>query len=211
MDRHFRFLPTEEELVNHYLRKKKQDKDFKVDHIIPEIDICKHEPWDVPGLLFTEPESPYQDMEWFFFSPRDYKCINSAGINRVTPRGFWKITGKKRLIRARGSEAVIGMKRSLIFYEGRVRQSKKTNWVMYEYYEANPNPKLAQQRDFVLCRLKKIADKQHTTIYAKAEPAYAEWRGIPEEHPQPEDLELIFPALQLQDYMLEMDTEVADV
>ncbi|BFG22352.1 hypothetical protein CerSpe_086260 [Prunus speciosa] len=79
MDRHFRFLPTEEELVNHYLRKKKQDKDFKVDHIIPEIDICKHEP------------------------------------------------------------------------------------------------------------------------------------GIPEEHPQPEDLELIFPALQLQDYMLEMDTEVADV
>ncbi|ONI23696.1 hypothetical protein PRUPE_2G202600 [Prunus persica] len=50
----FRFHPTEEELVNHYLRKKKQDKDFKVNHIIPEIAFCKHEPWDLPGLLFTE-------------------------------------------------------------------------------------------------------------------------------------------------------------
>ena len=45
----FRFHPTEEELVNHYLRKKKQDKDFKVNHIIPEIAFCKHEPWDLPG------------------------------------------------------------------------------------------------------------------------------------------------------------------
>ncbi|XP_021824339.1 protein NTM1-like 9 [Prunus avium] len=169
MDSYFRFLPTEEELVSHYLREKKQ-----VDHIIPEIDICKHEPWDVPGLyagLFTEPESPYQDM--FFFSPRVYEYNNSARIERTTALGFWKITGKERVIKARGST---GRKKTLTFYEGRVRQSKKTNWVMYEYYlvedEANPNPTLAQQRDFVLCRLKKKADdKKHTSIYAEAEPA----------------------------------------
>ncbi|BFG22356.1 hypothetical protein CerSpe_086300 [Prunus speciosa] len=108
MDSYFRFLPTEEELVSHYLREKKQ-----VDHIIPEIDICKHEPWDVPGLyagLFTEPESPYQDM--FFFSPRVYKYNNSARIERTTALGFWKITGKERVIKARGST---GRKKTLTF------------------------------------------------------------------------------------------------
>ncbi|CAL9007670.1 unnamed protein product [Prunus brigantina] len=199
----FRFRPTEEELVNHYLMKKKQDKDFKVDHIIPEIDICKYEPWDLPGL-FTEPESPYQDM--FFFSPRDYKYINNrARTNRATERGFWKITGKERVIKgARGS---IGRKKTLTFYEGRVPQCNKTNWVMHEYYlcedEAIPNPKLAQQRDFVLYRLRKNADKNVTSICAVAEPAYAEWLGISEECPQPEELELVFPALQLQDNISE--------
>ncbi|BFG22351.1 hypothetical protein CerSpe_086250 [Prunus speciosa] len=156
MDSNFRFLPTEEELV-HYLRKKKQE----VDHIIPEIDISNYEPWDVPGLyagLFTEPDSPYQDM--FFFSPRVYKYIdnNYARTNSATARGFWKTTGKERVIKAGGS---IGRKRTLIFYEG-----NKTNWVMDEYSliedEANPTPKLAQQRDCVLWCLKKIQDKKDT-------------------------------------------------
>ncbi|BBG97763.1 NAC domain-containing protein 14, partial [Prunus dulcis] len=180
-----KFRPTEEELVNYYLRKKKQDKDFKVDYIIPEIDICKYEPWDLP-----EPEYPYQDM--FFFSPRDYKA---------TERGFWKTTGKERVIK--GAQGSNGRKKTFIFYEGRVPQCNRTNWVMHEYYlcedEAIPNPKLAQQRDFVLCRLSKKADKHETSICAEAEPAYAEWVGISEECPQPEELELVFPALQLQD------------
>ncbi|KAI5346018.1 hypothetical protein L3X38_013897 [Prunus dulcis] len=210
MDCGFRFRPTEEELVNYYLRKKKQDKDFKVDHIIPEIDICKYEPWDLPGL-FTEPESPYQDM--FFFSPRDYKYNNNrARTNRVTKRGFWKTTSKERVIKG----ARDGRKKTLIFYEGRVTQCNRTNWVMHEYYlcedEAIPNPKLAQPRDFVLCRLSKKADKHETSICAEAEPepAYAEWIGISEECPQPEELELVFPALQLQDNISgEMEFEIS--
>lgn len=43
----FRFHPTEEELVDHFLKKKLQGKDF--DDIIPAIDILKWEPWDLPG------------------------------------------------------------------------------------------------------------------------------------------------------------------
>jgi len=45
----FRFHPTDEELVNHYLRLKMQGgKDFEV-RAISEVNICKHEPWDYPG------------------------------------------------------------------------------------------------------------------------------------------------------------------
>ncbi|KAL6290627.1 hypothetical protein ACE6H2_008137 [Prunus campanulata] len=163
----FRFHPTDEELVDHYLKNKRQDRDFNVNHIIPEIDICKYDPWDIPGLLFTEQDSPYHDMEWFFFSRRDYKYINSNRSNRATPHGSWKITGKERMIRARGSNAVIGTKRTMTFYERGVLKSKKTNWVMHEYSEASPDPQLAE-RDFVLYRLKKNPDKD-TSVFAAAD------------------------------------------
>lgn len=49
----FRFHPTEEELVNHFLKKKMQGKDF--DDVIPDIDILKCEPWDLPSNQLTNP------------------------------------------------------------------------------------------------------------------------------------------------------------
>ncbi|XP_020411930.1 NAC domain-containing protein 83 isoform X3 [Prunus persica] len=169
----FRFHPTEEELVDYYLKNKRQDRDFNVNHI-PEIDICKYDPWEIPGLMFTEQDSPYHDMEWFFFSLRDYKYTNSNRSNRATPHGSWKITGKERMIRARGSNAVIGTKRTMTFYERGVPKSKKTNWVMHEYNlfesEASPDPQLAE-RDFVLCRTKKNPDKKDTSVFAEGEPS----------------------------------------
>ena len=46
----FRFHPTDEELVDHYLKLKILGMDSHVD-IIPEVDVCKWEPWDLPGKL----------------------------------------------------------------------------------------------------------------------------------------------------------------
>ncbi|XP_016652247.1 PREDICTED: NAC transcription factor 29-like isoform X2 [Prunus mume] len=184
----FRFHPTEEELVDYYLKNKRQDRDFNVNHI-PEIDICKYDPWEIPGLLFAEQDSPY--MEWFFFSRRDYKYMNSNRSNRATPHGSWKITGKERMIRARGSNAVIGTKRTMTFYERGVLKSKKTNWVMHEYNlfesEASPDPQLAE-RDFVLYRMKKNPDKKDTSVFAEGEPSSYNWSNCEDQaaHVTPE-------------------------
>lgn len=54
----FRFRPTDEELVDYYLKHKLLADDFPV-HIIPEIDLCKVEPWDVPGNANTKNTSFY--------------------------------------------------------------------------------------------------------------------------------------------------------
>jgi len=49
----FRFRPTDEELVNYYLKHKLLGDDFSV-QVIPEIDLCRVEPWDVPGNANTK-------------------------------------------------------------------------------------------------------------------------------------------------------------
>ncbi|KAK9949934.1 hypothetical protein M0R45_005442 [Rubus argutus] len=158
----YRFHPTEEELVNHYLKKKMQGNDSEINGIIPEIDVCKYEPTELPALSGTETET-HDDMEWFFFTRKDYKYNNSARSNRCTKQGYWKITSKERGIKARRSKAVIGKKRTLTFYQGRVPKSKKTNWVIHEYYlpvtEIISYQKQAQG-DFVICRLKNKSNKR---------------------------------------------------
>nr|AUZ96442.1 NAC domain class transcription factor [Malus domestica] len=149
-----RFNPTDELLVSYYLRSKIQGTDSLFRHTIPEIDVCKYEPCDLPAFF---PED--HEKEWFFFSRPDYKYINSTRCNRATDQGFYKITGKEREIRAEESKAVIGKKRILTFYERREPKSKKTDWVVHEYYltkiEVGSRP--TKQMDFVLWRLKNMS------------------------------------------------------
>jgi hypothetical protein len=45
----FRFHPTDEELVDHYLRKKIASKRIDLD-IIKDVDLYKIEPWDLQGI-----------------------------------------------------------------------------------------------------------------------------------------------------------------
>jgi len=70
-------------------------------------------------------------MEWYFFCPRDKKYANCSRTNRSTPFGFWKSTGKDRTIVL--NTRIVGMKKTLIFHEGKAPRGDRTDWVMYEY------------------------------------------------------------------------------
>lgn len=46
----FRFHPTDEELVNYYLKRKISGQEIELD-IIPEVDLYKCEPWELAGSI----------------------------------------------------------------------------------------------------------------------------------------------------------------
>lgn len=50
----FRFHPTDEELVVHYLKKKAASAPLPVT-IIAEVDLYKFDPWELPGIYLSSP------------------------------------------------------------------------------------------------------------------------------------------------------------
>ncbi|KAG6482501.1 transcription factor JUNGBRUNNEN 1-like [Zingiber officinale] len=125
----FRFHPTDEELLSFYLRRKVRRKAFSID-LIREIDIYKHDPWDLPKVGGGGVEK-----EWYFFCLRGRKYRNSIRPNRVTGSGFWKATGIDRSIYggSGGGDACIGLKKSLVYYRGSAGKGTKTDWMMHEF------------------------------------------------------------------------------
>ncbi|XAR52314.1 hypothetical protein NMG60_11020301 [Bertholletia excelsa] len=146
----FRFHPTDEELVQYYLKRKACGKPFRFE-AVSEIDVYKSEPWELAGHSRLKT----RDLEWYFFSPVDRKYGNGSRLNRATGRGYWKATGKDRAVRHKGQ--TIGMKKTLVFHSGRAPDGKRTNWVMHEYRLADEDLEkagLPQGKDaFVLCRI----------------------------------------------------------
>ncbi|KAL1535146.1 NAC domain-containing protein 17-like [Salvia divinorum] len=122
----FRFHPTDEELVLYYLKRKICRQRHLLD-VIAETDVYKWDPEELPGLSKLKTG----DRQWFFFSPRDRKYPNGARSNRATRHGYWKATGKDRVI-SRGAHAA-GLKKTLVFYRGRAPKGERTDWVMHEY------------------------------------------------------------------------------
>jgi len=48
----FRFHPTDEELIIYYLKRKINGRQIELE-IIPEVDLYKCEPWDLPGMCIS--------------------------------------------------------------------------------------------------------------------------------------------------------------
>ncbi|VAH59868.1 unnamed protein product [Triticum turgidum subsp. durum] len=149
----FGFHPKDTELVAHYLKKKILGQKIEYD-IIPEVDIYKHEPWDLPAKCNV----PTQDNKWHFFAARDRKYPNGARSNRATVAGYWKSTGKDRAIKV--DKRTIGTKKTLVFHEGRPPTGKRTEWIMHEYYiDENECQACPDMKDaFVLCKVTKRID-----------------------------------------------------
>lgn len=122
----FRFHPTDEELVLYYLKRKICRRRILLD-AIAETDVYKWEPEDLPDLSKLKTG----DRQWFFFSPRDRKYPNGARSNRASKHGYWKATGKDRIITC--NSRAVGVKKTLVFYKGRAPVGERTDWVMHEY------------------------------------------------------------------------------
>ncbi|KAK1410588.1 hypothetical protein QVD17_37125 [Tagetes erecta] len=146
----FRFHPTDEELVAYYLKRKINGHKIELE-VIPEVDLYKCEPWDLPGKSLL----PSKDLEWYFFSPRDRKYPNGSRTNRATKGGYWKATGKDRNVNSQAR--AVGMKKTLVYYRGRAPHGARSDWVMHEYRlderECESESGLKLQDAYSLCRV----------------------------------------------------------
>ncbi|KAK9030646.1 hypothetical protein V6N11_032063 [Hibiscus sabdariffa] len=143
----FRFHPTEEELVEFYLRRKVEGKRFNVD-LITFLDLYRYDPWELPAL------AAIGEKEWFFYVPRDRKYRNGDRPNRVTTSGYWKATGADRMIRGENSRS-IGLKKTLVFYSGKAPKGIRSSWIMNEYRLPHHETERYQKAEISLCRVYK--------------------------------------------------------
>ncbi|KAK9267941.1 hypothetical protein L1049_010378 [Liquidambar formosana] len=109
----FRFHPTDQELIIHYLKKKLSSSSSNpIVSMIADVDLYKFNPWELPE------KASFGESEWFFFSPRDRKYPNGARPNRTAASGFWKATGTDKPILTSSGSQCLGVKKALVFYRG---------------------------------------------------------------------------------------------
>ncbi|KAK1696234.1 hypothetical protein QYE76_012931 [Lolium multiflorum] len=151
----FRFHPTDEELVAHYLCARAAGRAAPVS-IIAELDLYRFSPWELPERAL------FGAREWYFFTPRDRKYPNGSRPNRAAGAGYWKATGADKPVVHAGR--TVGIKKALVFYHGKPPRGVKTDWIMHEYRLAGADASSAAKNkkgkdgtlrldDWVLCRL----------------------------------------------------------
>ncbi|XP_021888563.1 NAC domain-containing protein 21/22-like isoform X2 [Carica papaya] len=140
----FRFYPSDEELVCHYLFKKITNDPQVLKGTLVEIDLHTCEPWQLPVAKLNA-------NEWYFFSFRDRKYATGFRTNRATTSGYWKATGKDRTVMDPRTKEIVGMRKTLVFYRNRAPNGIKTGWIMHEFRLETPH--MPPKEDWVLCRV----------------------------------------------------------
>lgn len=70
--------------------------------------------------------------QWFFFIPMQEREARGGRPNRLTNGGYWKATGSPGYVYS-SNNRIIGGKRTMVFYNGRAPNGRKTKWKMNEY------------------------------------------------------------------------------
>ncbi|KAL5073745.1 hypothetical protein RYX36_012729 [Vicia faba] len=144
----FRFHPTDEELITFYLASKVFKNTFFNNVKFAEVDLNRCEPWELPDM------AKMGEREWYLFSLRDRKYPTGLRTNRATGAGYWKATGKDKDVYSNNrTRALLGMKKTLVFYKGRAPRGEKTKWVMHEYrLHTHFSPSTCKE-EWVICRI----------------------------------------------------------
>lgn len=96
--------------------------------------------------------------DWYFFSHKDKKYPTGTRTNRATAAGFWKATGRDKVIYSCSKR--IGMRKTLVFYKGRAPHGQKSDWIMHEY------------------RLDEIADSSSQSNVTRQTPSYITYNSF---------------------------------
>lgn len=122
----YRFRPTDEELLLHYLKRKVYSLPLPASVIPEHFHLFRSHPSHLPG---DSKEKRY------FFCKRKWNHVKKCRITRTCDgSGYWKAIGKDKAINVTAAAAsAIGTKKSFVFYQGTRPHALKTQWFMVEY------------------------------------------------------------------------------
>lgn len=76
----------------------------------------------------------------FFFCPMQQREAQGGRPTRTTASGYWKATGTPvRVFSSSNNVQVIGVKKTMVFYQGKAPHGMKTEWKMNEYKALQPD------------------------------------------------------------------------
>ncbi|KAL8536113.1 hypothetical protein ACS0TY_011659 [Phlomoides rotata] len=130
----FRFYPSDEELVVHFLQRKAALLPCHPD-VIPDLDLYPYDPWDLNGKAMCE------GNKWYFYSRRTQ--------SRISESGFWQALGIEETIYSSSEGQRVGTKKYNAFYLGQPNSDQaavKTNWIMQEYRLSDSTNKSSSRR-----------------------------------------------------------------
>lgn len=130
------FFPSEQQLISHYLTLKNNGDHFNPTstNLIPEIDLYRFEPFDLPETACFVFGREGKRKHWYCFvnMPR---VKRGRGEKRRAGGGFWKRSGSVKDVVGDGVQGVVvGTRKSFVFYLGdSTKSGVRTKWIMYEY------------------------------------------------------------------------------
>ncbi|XP_051147123.1 NAC domain-containing protein 104-like [Andrographis paniculata] len=139
----FRFYPTDEELVVHFLHRKAALLPCHPD-IIPDLDLYPYNPWDLNGRAMGE------GNKWYYYSRR----TSSSGERerwRMSESGYWESIGVEEPIYSSKNGKRVGIKKCSVFYIGDPPHGIKTHWVMQEFMLSNSSTNKKKLRSSSTC------------------------------------------------------------
>ncbi|KHG24245.1 NAC domain-containing 68 [Gossypium arboreum] len=120
----YRFRPTDEELVVHYLKRKALNLPLPAS-VIPDFDVFQTDPWSLPGDV--------KEKRYFFSNRYGNESNNKKRKRVVAGSGYWKPIGKEKTILASGTNQVVGMRQALIFCERKPWTDTKPRWLLHQF------------------------------------------------------------------------------
>ncbi|CAI9765724.1 unnamed protein product [Fraxinus pennsylvanica] len=143
----YRFMPTDDEHILHYLMKKANNEKLPRNKI------------NVVKLYDFNPEELADDYrlsgenEWFFFTPRSKKYKNATRPNRAAGNGYWKASAADTVVTHNGVN--VRSRKTGVCCDGKLPKCKesKTSWIMHEYKVNNPPPVQRSSADNVKVNL----------------------------------------------------------
>ncbi|KQJ89588.1 hypothetical protein BRADI_4g26605v3, partial [Brachypodium distachyon] len=156
----FRFVPSDLELMDVFLRGKIDGRKLPLEVVFFEVPILN---WEPDKLV--EARKAYGTDRWYFFTKWEQSTTNKAGEPRRKLHDVdatWKATGSRTTVRRGSGPAgvVVGTKKLLTYHVG----GDVGNWSMHEYLLDGTD----QMDQFVLCT---IQEKVHCNGKRRKRPA----------------------------------------